>query len=287
MVFRRRIPLVFEGPSPNAKVGAALVTRRKGLNMFNRVICIVWRWGSMWCEGALIAGFSNLAFAQVGERVALGNWAIDRTEVTIGQFERYARATGTVTRAEKEGGGFEYVAGWERRPGWSWRKPDGVAPATADLPAVHLDFAEAQAYCRWAGGRLPTGAEWQKAGFTELRDAPPAPWVKGRTYPWSTGDSPQGANTSDPDPWPRAAPAGATRAGVNGLYDMGANVWEWTTDARSNQRRTVGSSWWYGAFNMKADVQAYKPADFYAVYIGFRCAYDLAPHSSGAVRAKP
>ncbi len=208
------------------------------------------------------------------DRVTLGDWAIDRTEVTIGQFERYVRATGTVTRAEKEGGGFEYGAGWERRPGWSWRRPDGV-PASLDLPAVHLDYAEALAYCRWAGGRLPSGAEWQKAGFTELRDAPPAPWVKGRTYPWTTGDNPQGANTSDPDPWPRAAPAGATRQGVNGLYDMGANVWEWTTDARGKERRTVGGSWWYGAFNMKADVQAYKPADFYAVYIGFRCAYDL------------
>jgi formylglycine-generating enzyme required for sulfatase activity len=97
--------------------------------------------------------------------------------------------------------------------------------------------------------------------------------VKGKTYPWTTGDSPQGANTSEPDPWPRAAPAGATRAGVNGLYDMGANVWEWTSDAKGDERRTVGGSWWYGAFNMKADVQAFKPAGFYAVYIGFRCVY--------------
>ncbi|ALK88500.1 formylglycine-generating enzyme family protein [Limnohabitans sp. 63ED37-2] len=242
--------------------------------MFNRVTCSVWRGGLLWGAGALIAGFSGLAFAQVGDKVALGNWSIDRTEVTIGQFERYVRATGTVTRAEKEGGGFEYVGGWVRRPGWSWRQPDGVQ-ASANLPAVHLDFAEAQAYCRWAGGRLPTGAEWQKAGFTELRDNPPAPWVKGKTYPWSTGDSPQGANTSDPDPWPRAAPAGATRQGVNGLYDMGANVWEWTTDEQGGQRRTVGGSWWYGAFNMKADVQAFKAADVYVVYLGFRCAYDL------------
>ena len=87
--------------------------------MFNRVMCSVWRGGLLWGAGALIAGFSGLAFAQVGERVTLGNWAIDRTEVTIGQFERYVRATGTVTRAEKEGGGFEYVGGWVRRPGWS------------------------------------------------------------------------------------------------------------------------------------------------------------------------
>ena len=57
---------------------------------------------------------------------------------------------------------------------------------------------------------------------------------------------------------------------------MGANVWEWTTDAldaTGRERRTVGGSWWYGAFNMKADVKAFKPADFYAVYIGFRCVY--------------
>jgi sulfatase modifying factor 1 len=220
--------------------------------------------------------FITSAYAQVGEIVELPHFRIDRTEVTIGQFNRYVRATGISTRAEKEGGGFEFGAGWERRPGWSWRKPDGHT-TSADMPAVHLDFAEAQAYCRWAGGRLPSGLEWQSAGFTELRESPPGPWQQGRTYPWTTGDSPQGANTSDADPWQRAAPAGATKKGVNGLYDMGANVWEWTTDSSDSkglQRRTVGGSWWYGASNMKADVQAFKPADFYAVYIGFRCVYD-------------
>ncbi len=220
--------------------------------------------------------FMGSVHAQVGEIVVLPNFGIDRTEVTIGQFDRYVRATGITTRAEKEGGGFEYGAGWERRPGWSWRKPDGLT-TSADMPAVHLDFAEAQAYCRWVGGRLPTGVEWRQAGFTEMRESPPDPWQKGRTYPWTTGDSPQGANTSDADPWPRAAPAGATKNGVNGLYDMGANVWEWTTDSfdgEGRERRTVGGSWWYGAFNMKAQVQAFKPADFYAVYIGFRCVYE-------------
>lgn len=232
----------------------------------------------MFLKNAFFVGMllGGSAFAQVGERVELPRFAIDRTEVTIGQFAQYVQATGYVSRAEREGGGFEYGAGWERRAGWSWRQPDGVK-ASPHMPAVHLDFAEAQAYCRWAGGRLPTWAEWQQAGFTELRDKPPAPWVKGRTYPWTTGDSPDGANTSDPDPWPRAAPAGATREGVNGLYDMGANVWEWTADspdASGRERRTVGGSWWYGAFNMKADVRAFKPADFYAVYIGFRCVYD-------------
>jgi sulfatase modifying factor 1 len=214
--------------------------------------------------------------AQSGERVVLddqGGLQIDRTEVTIGQFARYVQATGTRTRAELEGGGFEYVGGWQRRPGWNWRQPDGL-PAAHELPAVHLTHAEAAAYCQWAGGRLPGSAEWRRAGFTELRAAPPAPWVRGKTYPWPTGDSPQGANTSEPDPWPRAAPVTQTRAGVNGLYDMGANVWEWSAEARGSERQTLGGSWWYPASQMKADVQAWKPADFYAVYIGFRCVYD-------------
>ena len=207
------------------------------------------------------------------DRVKLARIAIDRTEVTIAQFASFAQATGTVTRAETEGGGFEFEGGWQRRPGWTWRTPDGATPASRQLPAVHLTHAEAAAYCRWAGGRLPTAAEWLSAAFTEQRTAPPAPWVRGTTYPWPTGNSLQGANTSDADRWPRAAPAGETAAGVNGLHDMGANAWEWVSDAQSNERRTMGGSWWYGASQMKADVVAWKPADFFAVYIGFRCVY--------------
>jgi formylglycine-generating enzyme len=213
------------------------------------------------------------AWAQAPERVSLPAFAIDRTEVTIEQFARFVAATGTVTQAEREGGGFEYVGGWQRRPGWTWRRPDGVAPSSPQLPAVHLNFDEAQAYCRWAGGQLPTAAQWLSAAFTEQRVAPPAPWVVGRRYPWPTGDTPEGANTSGADPWPRAAPAGQTRAGVNGLHDMGANVWEWAADEQGRERRTMGGSWWYGASQMAPDQVAWKPADFYAVYIGFRCVY--------------
>lgn len=215
--------------------------------------------------------------AQAGERVRLDDaqgLEIDRTEVTIAQFARYVAATGTVTQAEREGGGFEYAGGWQRRPGWTWRRPDGVEPRSPQLPAVHLSHAEAAAYCRWAGGRLPTATEWRRAAYTELRSNPPTPWVRGRTYPWPTGDSPQGANTSDPDPWPRAAPVTETRAGVNGLHDMGANVWEWAADVRAEERPTMGGSWWYPAQQMRADVDAWKPGSFYAVYIGMRCVYD-------------
>ncbi len=223
--------------------------------------------------GLLALALCAAALAGARERVDLGGWALDRHEVTIEQFALYVQATGVTTRAEREGGGYEYVAGWQRRPGWTWRQPEGVPPSSTRLPAVHLTHDEAAAYCRWAGGRLPTAAEWISAAYTEQRDPAPAPWVRGRTYPWPTGDRPDGANTSAPDPWPRAAPAGQTRAGVNGLYDMGANVWEWAADARGDERRTLGGSWWYGPAQMRAEVQAWKPAGFYAVYIGFRCAH--------------
>lgn len=187
------------------------------------------------------------ASAQTTGRVALddlGGLHIDKTEVTIAQFARYVQASGTTTRAEREGGGFEYEGGWQRRPGWTWQRPEGDPPSSDQLPAVHITHSEAQNYCQWAGGRLPTSAEWLAAGFTELRRQPPTPWVRGTTYPWTTGRSPQGANTSDPDPWPGAAPVNATAAGVNGLHDMGANAWEWAADARGDERRTMGGSWW-------------------------------------------
>ena len=223
----------------------------------------------------LLATAAQAQPAAPAERVALPGFGIDRTEVTIAQFARFVQATGTVTEAERSGGGFEYVGGWQRRPGWNWRTPDGTSPASKQLPAVHLTHAEAAAYCRWAGARLPSAAEWQSAAYTEQRASPPAPWQRGKTYPYPTGDSPAGTNTSEPDPWPRGAPAGATAAGVNGLLDMGANVWEWVSDARGAERRTMGGSWWYGASQMRAEVDAWKAADFYAVYIGFRCVQDL------------
>jgi formylglycine-generating enzyme required for sulfatase activity len=220
---------------------------------------------------ALLSAAAGAA-AQAPSRVELPAFAIDRTEVTIGQFARFAAATSLTTRAEREGGGFEYLGGWQRRAGWTWRTPDGVA-ASDQLPAVHLTHGEAAAYCAWAGGRLPSAAEWLSAAYTEQRAAPPPPWRKGTTYAYPTGDGPAGANTSGRDAWPRAAPAGATVAGVNGLFDMGANAWEWVSDAQGAERRTMGGSWWYGASQMRADVSAWKDANFAAVYIGFRCVY--------------
>ncbi len=220
----------------------------------------------------------------------VGEVSIARTETTVGQFRRYADDTGTVTRAERAGGGEVYEAGWTKKPGWTWRTPFG-RPAHDDEPAVHVTYDEAQAFCRWADGRLPTDAEWVRAAYAESRESPPVPFVRGRTYPFPTGDRPEGAQClgdCGPAAKTRAVDHGArlwrgdgharvtaTPAGVNGLHDMGGNAWEWVDESRgasgNAERRTRGGSWWYGAAQMRADHLQGKPADTAVVYIGFRC----------------
>lgn len=236
---------------------------------------------------SLFFALSIHAAAVAGDMQEIGEFSIDRTEVTVGQFRRFVDETGTVTAAERDGGGLVYEAGWERKPGWVWLAPFG-SPAGDDEPAVHVTFDEAAAFCAWAGKRLPQDAEWEIAAYKESRAAPPAPLRTGVTYPYPTGPEPEGANClRECGPTPAIdysarlsrgvghARVGTTKVGVNGLYDMGANVWEWTEDGGAQEKRTRGGSWWYGASRMMAADRASKPRDMAVVYIGFRCAKDL------------
>ncbi len=222
----------------------------------------------------------------------VGAFSIARTETTVGQFRRFVEATRTVTLAERRGGEV-YESGWVRKEGWTWRTPFGGGHAAHDdEPAVHITYGEAQAFCRWAGARLPTDAEWVSAAYTEQRSAPPAPFRNGQRYPYPTGDEPTGAQClADCGPQAAAravrhgarllrgdshARAGATPRGVNGLHDMGGNAWEWVDEPRgaavTAEHRTRGGSWWYGAAQMRADHLQSKPGETAVVYIGFRCA---------------
>jgi formylglycine-generating enzyme len=222
----------------------------------------------------------------------IAGFGIAQTETTVGQFRRFAAATQTVTLAERNGGGEVYEAGWAKKPGWTWRTPFGAnTPAADDEPAVHVTFDEAQAFCRWAGGRLPTDIEWVSAAYTEQRQHPPAGFERGKVYRYPTGDRPAGAQClgdCGPEAKARAINHGArlwrgdghalvtaTPAGVNGLHDMGGNAWEWVDapqGASSNaEQRMRGGSWWYGQAQMQADHLQNKPGNTTAVYIGFRC----------------
>jgi formylglycine-generating enzyme len=217
----------------------------------------------------------------------IGRFAIDKTEVSIGAFGKFAAATRLRTKAERDGGGLVYDAGWTRKAGWNWRAPFGKAAADNE-PAVHVTFDEAKAYCVWAGKRLPTDREWMLAAYTETRPNAPAPFVRGQTYPYPTGIKPEGANClGDCGATPAIdysavltrgkghAPVGATGAGVNGLYDMGANVWEWVDTGSGEEKITRGGSWWYGAAQMHSSYRAGKLPGMAVVYIGFRCARDI------------
>ena len=235
---------------------------------------------------------STLVWAQTDDMQAIGGFAIDRHEVSIAQFGVYVQATGIVTTAEQAGGGMTFEGGWVQRKGWTWRAPYGL-PANGKEPAVHITFQEAKAYCQWAGKRLPSDAEWMEAAYTERRTQPLAGFTTGRSYPYPTGESPQGANCLG-DCGAAATPAaysnssitsrgrghaltGTTRVGVNGLWDMGGNVWEWTDDGKVGAgsgvtaRPTRGGSWWNGADQMRRDHLQTKPEDTAVVYIGFRC----------------
>ena len=207
----------------------------------------------------------------------------DAHEVTVGQVRALAQASGFVSRAERDGGGQIYEAGWVTKPGWTWRQPFGV-PARDDEPAVHLTFDEAQQLCRAQGKRLPKDAEWVQAAYLEQRAQPPAGLRSGQRYPYPHGPSARDSHClSGCGGYAGRAPAGSlwrgvghvpvmtTPPGVNGLYDMGGNVWEWVDTGEGHERITRSSSWWYGPERQREDDVATKPRDTRVAYIGFRC----------------
>lgn len=218
---------------------------------------------------------------------AINNLLFDQTEVTIADFASYVESTGVITSAEKNGGGLVYEAGFVRKPNWNWKTPFGNVTNT-QLPAVHINFDEAAAYCRWTGKRLPTDTEWENAAYTESRQLPPSPFELGKTYQYPTGMIAAGANclrecgkTTALDFSAKLsrgigpAPVGTSNIGVNGLYDMGANVWEWTDNGNDFNKGTRGGSWWYGKSPMSREHRATKPRDMAVVYVGFRCVRDI------------
>jgi formylglycine-generating enzyme required for sulfatase activity len=146
---------------------------------------------------------------------------MDKLEVTNQEFERFVQETGYVTDAEKAGD-------------TSWRY---YAKDKPQHPVVKVSWNDAVAYCGWAGKRLPTEAEWEKA----------ARGTDARSYPWGNQWDAAKANAKEAGIRGTTAvggfPAGASPYGV---MDMAGNVAEWTTD-------------WF---------KAYPGGDFYSPYFG-------------------
>ncbi|MEY3942938.1 MAG: hypothetical protein RLZZ133_628 [Pseudomonadota bacterium] len=226
---------------------------------------------------------SELPAMAVERLLLVGLLLWDAHEVSVGSLRRYARATGFLSQAEREAGGFIYEAGWTKKPGWTWQSPYGV-PAADNEPAVHLTFSEAQAVCQFFNKRLPTDKEWVDAAYLEQRAAPPQGFVRGKRYAYPSGDSPAGAHClRGCGSYTGLAPRGSlwqgdghvavmtTQRGVNGLWDMGGNVWEWVDSGKGSEAITRGASWWYGPERQKESDVATKPMDTRVADIGFRC----------------
>lgn len=116
--------------------------------------------------------------------------------------------------------------------GWLCRHFDKLIPLEEHTPVIHVNWYEAQAYCNWAGRRLPTEAEWEMAASAE-----PSPNRKGimqrkRRYPW--GDEPPSPDRANLDSrFLGCVEVGAFPAGDSafGCRQMIGNVWEWTASA--------------------------------------------------------
>ena len=195
--------------------------------------------------------------------VTVGDFRVDRTPVTNAEYARFVAATGHVTTAEQPPDPADYpgmlpemaqagsivfmppkrrvdVAGppvwWRYVFGACWRAPLGPGSGIErieDHPVVHITYADALAYCAWAGKELPSEAEWEYAARGGL---------DGATYAWGEQFRPGGArmaNTWEGDfPHRNTAPNGRKRtsrvgsypANGYGLYDLIGNVWEWTSE---------------------------------------------------------
>lgn len=208
--------------------------------------------------GTALGGTAQPQIPDDGEdpvrRQKLKPFRIGATSVTNAQFQAFVDATGFVTEAERIGWSFVFwsqvpesvgptqavaeVQWWRRVDGANWRDingPDTMGDAWhPDHPVVQISWNDAQAYARWAGGFLPSEAQWEHAARGGLGD------VK---YPWGDAD-PDDTNhlpcniwqgdfpntNTGRDGYLTTAPAQSFEPNGFGMFNVVGNVWEWTSD---------------------------------------------------------
>jgi formylglycine-generating enzyme required for sulfatase activity len=218
-------------------------------------------------------------------RVNVAGFWIDRTEVTNAQYRKFMDA-----------GGYSKQQYWTEA-GWAWKGQNNATQPTcwgdgnlnqAAQPVVCVSWYEAYAYARWAGGRLPTEAEWEKAAR-----GPSTGSGDVRIYPW--GNAAPDCNRlnywgKDGGCVGRPAPVGSYANGVSpyGALDLAGNVWEWVSsrygsypyrsdDGREDQSSTDvrvlrGGSWLNEARSVRSALRGRNDPGTRNYNIGFRVA---------------
>jgi formylglycine-generating enzyme required for sulfatase activity len=197
--------------------------------------------------------------------VDLPAFLMDKFEVTNAQFDQFTKATGYQTEIEKAGANK------------TWRS--FFTPDRTDHPVVKVAFADAEAYCKWAGGRLPTETEWEKA----------ARGTDKRAFPWGNLWDVAKANIKQTGVRGTVAvgsyPGGASPYGAE---DMAGNVGEWTSspfvaypgstfnDAqyRPEARVTRGGGWFDDQKQIRTSARNGAVQSTANDDLGFRCASD-------------
>jgi formylglycine-generating enzyme required for sulfatase activity len=238
-------------------------------------------------------------------RISHAFW-LGTTEVTVGQFREFERASGYRSEAELAGRGrmATHASGeWRWVSGLSWSHPlhpDSTAPD--DWPAVQVSVRDAEAYCAWDGGRLPTEAEWERAargaveGERALWGNAPIPLNGSRRYANGPDESMKRvfprweAYRGYDDGHSALAPVGRFAPNRLGLFDMAGNAYEWTADeydstyyarspavdprnASQGEGRTVrGGGWGYYPSHLRLSFRGVFESDgFWTATLGFRC----------------
>ncbi|PIU19544.1 MAG: sulfatase modifying factor 1 (C-alpha-formyglycine- generating enzyme 1) [Elusimicrobia bacterium CG08_land_8_20_14_0_20_59_10] len=218
-------------------------------------------------------------------KVYLDAYYMNKTEVTNAAFKKFIDAVQYVTAAEKRGRLFFDGKQLKQESSANWKDPLGNGKGIdnkLDRPVVRVSWNDADAYCKWAGGRLPTEAEWEKAarGGTNTQYSFGDEVRELNKYAWYSENS----NSQE-------HPVGLKEPNLYGLYDMHGNVWEWVADRYaedyysrspakdpkgpdSGNRRVLRGG---GAGNvrngLRAAFRAMSSQGSWSISFGFRCAF--------------